>query len=65
MRWPSLPRRKTECVRFVTDAGVAAFVIPRTRAADGFDEFANRVLNQIRACKGLAEVPASAGRPRD
>jgi hypothetical protein len=46
--------RKTEFARFVTDAGTPAVIIPRTRADDGFDEFIDRILTQIRDCKGLA-----------
>ncbi len=55
--------RKTEFARFVTDAGVAAVVIPRTRAADGFDKFINRVVAQIRDCKRLAEQGTAADPP--
>jgi len=57
--------RKTEFARFVSDAGVDAVVVPRTRAGDGFEAFIDRVLAQIRDCKGLAEQVASAHRPRD
>jgi hypothetical protein len=57
--------RKTEFARFVTDAGVAAFDIPRTRPADGFDEFVDRVLAQIRASRGLAGRPAPPDHLRD
>lgn len=55
--------KKQEFARFVTDGGLAAVVIPRTQAADGFDEFINRVLEQIRHCKGLPEVDVSGDSP--
>ena len=42
--------RKIEIARFVTDAGVVAFGIPRTKKADTFDEFVNQILTQIRDC---------------
>jgi hypothetical protein len=46
--------RKTEFARFVTQAGVAAVVIPQSRRGDDFDAFVDRVLAQIRDCKGHA-----------
>jgi hypothetical protein len=57
--------RKTEFARLVTDAGVAAVVIPRTRAADGFDEFVDLILARIRECKGQTESSSSSNRPSD
>jgi hypothetical protein len=55
--------RKTEFARLVTDAGVGAVNIPRTRAGDGFDDFVHKVLSQIRACKGLEQAPDPADPP--
>jgi hypothetical protein len=47
--------RKIEYAQFVTDAGVPAVTIPRTRRGKAdFDWFVEKVLWQIRACKGLA-----------
>jgi hypothetical protein len=54
--------RKTEFARLVTDAGVAAVVIPRTRAAD---EFVDLILARIRECKGRTESSSSSNRPRE
>jgi hypothetical protein len=47
--------RKIEFAQFVTDAGVPALAIARSRRriAD-FEGFVEKVLGQIRACKGLA-----------
>ena len=57
--------RKTEFARLVTDAGVAAVLIPRTRSADEFDAFVDRILAHILECKRRAETSASADQPRD
>ena len=45
--------RKTEFAQFVTDAGVPAFVIARSRRRPAeFEVFVERILAQIKACKG-------------
>lgn len=46
--------RKTEFAQFVTDAGVPAFAIARTRGSGAdSDEFVESMLRQILANKGL------------
>jgi hypothetical protein len=47
--------RKTEFAQFVTDAGVPVVAIARSRRGNqDFDGFIEKVLGQIRTCKGLA-----------
>ena len=46
--------RKTEFAQFVTDAGVPAVAIARSRRGGAdFDGFVEKVLGQIRVCKGI------------